>query len=704
MSTVPSQEVTVRSQFRLPSLALLIKIGVGVSVLAAFVYTLSKPDVPTFEATSFVVRQGPMKITVVEEGSVKALEKQDIKSQVRGQTKILNIVEEGYQVTPEDVANGLVLVELDQSKHLEDLIQQEIQYQSAAASYEKARQEYGIQAKQNESDIKSAELLVKFGQMDFEKYVGSELGREILSKYVVLEPLSSEAVDLEFEAILNKVPEKVDCTPAPEGPAADTKISGKEDPSSSGGKGAVRPASNSDARSPKVVLAADGAPTPSVPPASQRGESPDSSSALETEPVANDSDNETAAVPVEVLTPEQKAKLEAREHLDFTKVAADPRLGGEAMQMRQTLQAKSKLAQEELKSSQNQLEGTRKLFERKFVTATDLEKDEMAVSRNEIEVQSAELAEKLFITYEFPKMAEKYLSDFEEAQRKLSRVRKEAVSKMAQAEAQLRSSEAQFNHNKQRRDDIKERIKNSTIRAERPGLVIYAGDEWRRQNQPIEKGAMINEQQEILTIPDMSRMSVDVRIPESSIKKIQRGQKAKIKIDAMPDEELTGEVIKVGVLPDATSRWTNPDVKLYIATVSIDGTHDWLKPEMNAEVEILIKELPNVIYVPLQAVSASEGQRVCYMSGGLTPERRVVETGETSLEFIEIRKGLAVGERVLLRAPEAVEREMEESKAKKKGEDSEGDTPEAPSEATTSASDEPVASAKPSEGGAASGA
>ena len=55
--------------------------------------------------TTFTARRGDLEINVLEGGSVEALDSQDFKCEVRGYqgVKILKIVEEGYQVTEEDV-------------------------------------------------------------------------------------------------------------------------------------------------------------------------------------------------------------------------------------------------------------------------------------------------------------------------------------------------------------------------------------------------------------------------------------------------------------------------------------------------------------------------------------------------------------------------------------------------------------------------
>ena len=195
------------------------------------------------------------------------------------------------------------------------------------------------------------------------------------------------------------------------------------------------------------------------------------------------------------------------------------------------------------------------------------------------------------------------------------------------------------------------------LEGEKTGLVVYGGggDEmyYYGNQEPIREGATVRERQAIITIPDMTRMSVKVKIHETYIKKIKKGEKVRITVDAFPDTILNGEVTKVGVLPDSQNRWMNPDLKVYVTTITINGTYDWIKPGMSAKVEILVDHLNDVIYVPIQAVVPSEGKQVCYVVHGLKSDKREVEIGQFNDEFIEIRKGLKEGEKVLLRPPES---------------------------------------------------
>ncbi|MBE3144161.1 MAG: hypothetical protein IMZ61_09595, partial [Planctomycetes bacterium] len=158
--------------------------GLVTVIIAALIMTLaaSKTSTPAQSKTlsTFVARRDNIIVTVTESGSIKAKKSIDLKSEVEGRATIINIVPEGSYVTPEDVNNGKILVELDSGDLKEQLTQRQIDFTGAEASYAQAKESYDIQVKQNESDISAAELKVKFALMDFQKYLGETLANHTI--------------------------------------------------------------------------------------------------------------------------------------------------------------------------------------------------------------------------------------------------------------------------------------------------------------------------------------------------------------------------------------------------------------------------------------------------------------------------------------------------------------------------------------------
>ena len=344
------------------------------------------------------------------------------------------------------------------------------------------------------------------------------------------------------------------------------------------------------------------------------------------------------------------------------------------------------VGQKEQGQAKSTLEATKRLHEKGFVTKVDLERDEIAAENARLKVQKAETARDLFVQYEFKKSAEESLSKYVEAARELNRARKAAVSKLAQAEAKFRSAQAQFNVQQRQLKEMTEQVDKCVLRAKKAGLVVYGGgggDDmvFYGDQERIREGATVRERQSIITIPDMTKMGVKVRIHESYIKQVKKGQKVRITADAVPDQVLDGEVTKVGVLPDSANSWLSPGMKVYLTTISITGAKEWLKPGMTAKVEILVDTLPNVTYVPVQAVTPLDGGQVCHVRQGRKTEPRKVEIGQFNDEFIEIKSGLREGEVVLLRPPDTGTR-AEGEKPKPAGKEAPKPTVTAPAEGT----------------------
>jgi len=652
--TEPAPEPAQPARNRLLFVA---KIGGPIVVVILAVWFFFSGGTEAGEEITFTARQGNLPITVVEGGTVEALESQVIQSEVRGSTKILSIVEEGYRVTEEDVANKKVLVTLDDSELEERLTQAEIEYQNAAAMYTDAQEQLEIQVKENESDLNAAELEVTFARMDFEKYLGSDLANRILTDTGLLEQerevleQSAEAVQVRESPLDGDLP-TVDTSdgPLPLTPdLVDALVSAFGE--------------NGFDITPERLLERAEKDASGDPILSSQMQERLSEMGVDITSLIANSDSLDAASKSPLSGPEsiiESARRPRRASVDFANYVDLDRLEeGEAKQLLREYTDAKLLAEEELSLARNQLDGTEQLAGRDFVTQQELETDQMKVTRSEISLEKAGTDLELFQKYEFPKQCETLLSDYEEALNKLERAQKLAVSRLAQAQGKLRSAEAQYKLKTQHRNDLIEQVANCTIVAERPGLVVYGGaeDRWRNDDE-IREGATIRERQDIITIPDMTEMGANVSIHESAIKLVEAGQKARIRVEAYPDQVLTGEVVKVAVLPNSASRWLNPDLKVYSTKIAVEGTHNWLRPGMNSEVEILIEELNDVVYVPVQAVMNSGRDKVCYVATDSGPERRVVKTGSFNNEYIHIVDGLEAGERVYLRRP--VEFQFEE--------------------------------------------
>jgi len=128
----------------------------------------------------YTVKRQNLVISIIEGGNLIALESQKIINNVPGTRNILEVVDEGTQITEEDVKNGRVLIKLD-SKDLEDKRDQlAITVENSLADYTQAEQELEILKKDNENSIAQAELNVRFAEIDLKEYLGDSLAQDII--------------------------------------------------------------------------------------------------------------------------------------------------------------------------------------------------------------------------------------------------------------------------------------------------------------------------------------------------------------------------------------------------------------------------------------------------------------------------------------------------------------------------------------------
>jgi multidrug resistance efflux pump len=327
---------------------------------------------------------------------------------------------------------------------------------------------------------------------------------------------------------------------------------------------------------------------------------------------------------------------------------------GEAQQKLRQLEDELLLRKSELAVAKQKVESSERLAARSFISKTQLENDQVTHEKVTLAGKTAMTELDLFKKYEFSKQCALLLSAYRESLTKLERIVRSNRSKMAQAETRFQTSKRRYDMELAQREDLERQLKACTIKATQPGLVAYgdldAGASYNYSNS-IEEGATVRLRQTILTIPDMSRMGVSVKVHESQMKKVKIGQPVLIRVDAEPGKILEGRVAELALMPDSSSSRYTPNLKVYPASVHINGAYPWLRPGMNAKVEIVVDQLTDVVFVPVQSVEVEQDQHFCYIRSGAKLERRSIKTGVFNDEFIEVRDGVNPGEEVALSLP-----------------------------------------------------
>ena len=156
----------------------------------------------------------------------------------------------------------------------------------------------------------------------------------------------------------------------------------------------------------------------------------------------------------------------------------------------------------------------------------------------------------------------------------------------------------------------------------------------------------------VLSVSDLSRIYVLASVDESDIGRVKVGQAALIDADAFPGIKFEGEVIRIATRGVNVSNVVTFEVKIEV----LGDQKVLLKAEMTANIEITTMEKPDVLLVPVEAVSHAKGDATVRVAvGDNAPVARSVAAGETDGVLIEVLSGLEPGETVVYKkaAPES---------------------------------------------------
>jgi len=345
---------------------------------------------------------------------------------------------------------------------------------------------------------------------------------------------------------------------------------------------------------------------------------------------------------------------QARQDLKFAELDLKKYVEGEYPQALQQADADITIATEEVKRAEEKLNWSRKLHAQRYLSLVDLQADELAQKKAELELDLAKNRKQVLEEFSHKRDLETRESAVSQATMALERVTRKAAADTVQAEADLRAKEQEFERQKAKLEKIETQLRKTKIVAPVDGMVVYAttgrGGGRRDSDQPLAEGQEIQERGELIYLPTAESMLAEVKIPESSLKKVKVGMACRVSVDAVPNRTFAGRVAKIAVLPDATSWWGNPDLKVYNTEIHLDDGAE-LRAGMSCRAEIVVETYPQALFVPIQCVVRERGRTVVYQESQKGPVPVPVEVGLDNNSMVRILSGVKKGERVLLNPP-----------------------------------------------------
>jgi HlyD family secretion protein len=148
----------------------------------------------------------------------------------------------------------------------------------------------------------------------------------------------------------------------------------------------------------------------------------------------------------------------------------------------------------------------------------------------------------------------------------------------------------------------------------------------------------------LMTVVDLSRLEVEIEIPESYADDLGLGMSVEVNI---------GSVQALGKLSAISPEVVRNQV---LARVRFDGKQPaGLRQNQRLTARVLIEEKPGVLMLPRGSFVENEGGRAAYVMAGDVAVRRPIQLGATSVSAVEILSGVKAGDRVVIAGTDAFE-------------------------------------------------
>lgn len=161
----------------------------------------------------------------------------------------------------------------------------------------------------------------------------------------------------------------------------------------------------------------------------------------------------------------------------------------------------------------------------------------------------------------------------------------------------------------------------------------------------VEPGQTASTTTAILVLSD--RLIVKANVDETDIGRVRVGQKAIIGLDAYPEIKATGRVDLI----EYESVTVN-NVTTYVVNIVPEKVPPVFRSGMSANINIIEKEKKGALLLPVEAVMAEQGHSYVLVKNkdARNPEKRIVQTGISDEQNIEIVSGIRERENVIVKA------------------------------------------------------
>ncbi|MFO7876964.1 MAG: efflux RND transporter periplasmic adaptor subunit [Desulfovermiculus sp.] len=208
-----------------------------------------------------------------------------------------------------------------------------------------------------------------------------------------------------------------------------------------------------------------------------------------------------------------------------------------------------------------------------------------------------------------------------------------------EAETQLESARASVNRLQAERDEIKEILKDTRIRAPFDGIT---------GELMVDAGNWVDAGTSLTSVVEIDTLDIAFTLPERSIGRIQNGQMARVRVPAYPERHFEAQVSFVSPQIESSSR-------SLLVKAKLDNPEGELKPGGFASVQLQVGIRRNVPVIPEEALIPTRTGYMVFVVQDDQAHGQKVDIGLRKPGQVEIAKGLSKGQEVIRTGHEDVQ-------------------------------------------------
>lgn len=191
-------------------------------------------------------------------------------------------------------------------------------------------------------------------------------------------------------------------------------------------------------------------------------------------------------------------------------------------------------------------------------------------------------------------------------------------------------------------NNAKDALKLFLLRSPLDGIFQVAVNEWTENPQMWKVGDTPYQGQILASIPDVTWMKVKTYVNESDAKKIYRGMKVIVRLDALPSVSFNGSITEISKICVARDK-----EKVFNVVVGIDESDLRLKPGMTVNCEYILYESEKNMFVSNNCLLKERGHSYIFLKKGGSVRKVEVQSGPVNINHTVITGEVKPGQKLV---------------------------------------------------------